>query len=316
MKSFLSLALLLALFGVPSWSQTQTEPALTEKPASTPLKFNQSDLKEARELLRVVQLWNKPLDWKEKGASMADIVAHLRQALGDDVTIEARGKNNNLSTFDLPQSPLGPTLSSVASLANAKLWVFPSRLLLAPENLLTPKETSAVKEGMGGEWKESSIAGGNRWNPSEWFQQVALSLVGDDLKERFVAKGLTPIQPPPPPSPVTIPKDGARPETSMFVKREWSGPPPLAYQLPLSDLSPATKEVLQNLLDGGLERAETWKPNAQGDATPVKAPLLAASTIVSFDDIQNGQLQLLLQKVDAQDATKRIDLRRWYARKP
>lgn len=317
--SFLSLALVSALLSAPAWSQSPATVVTEQKLTSSPALPSQNDYKEARNLVRADQLWNKPFDWKEKGASTADIVSHLRSAVGKDVSIEVRSKDTNLSTFELTEAPLGPTLSSVATLADATLWVFPGRLLVAPENLLTANEKAVVQAGTSGEWSDSSTAGGRRWNALDRFQFIAVTLAGTDLKERFTAKGLKPALPPAPA--LTLPPTTGRPTGRGVYRQSPSTPspvPPLAYELPLNDLSPATQEILQDLADTEWERTQTFRrPARPSVSTPSeKPPTLAASTIVGFDDTDRSQLQLVLQKIDHTDATKREYVGRWYVSKP
>ncbi len=171
MKSFFWTTLPLSLLALTANAQVPQEgqTAPTTPSATAPSPADQTALDAARNLARTASLWNHPLDWKETGSSTADIVAHIKAALGDKAPIiEVRGQDTSRSTFVLKQAPLGPTLSSLAELANFQVWVFPGRLVIAPKAALSDDERAAIERKVGGEWKQSTNANSRGMARMEW----------------------------------------------------------------------------------------------------------------------------------------------------
>ena len=252
--------------------------------SAQPPVTSQKTLDDAFSLFRIATLWNKPVDWNEQEATIPQIVDHVRQNLGKEApAIEVRGQDNTLTTFMLPQAPLGPTLTSLAELGNYQVWVFPDRLLLAPENSLTEIEKETVKQRTSGEWKRSSQAGSSYWDSSKAISTAALPLIGADIKAHVEAKGQTPTP------------DVPKPRTSNDH---------FPYEIPLGELSPTSQVILQKMDDANSLRLGVVQQSNSLDS----------SLTVCFDE-RNGLQKLELRKYDPKNPDNVLHRGQWFADK-
>ncbi len=297
----ITVALLLAFPLVPDVAFAQTAPPV----ATTLAPDDQSALDNARALQRNEALWNKPIDWNEKNASLGTIANHVQSALGPDApTIEMRAPDVNRSTFALSKAPVGTTLISLAKLANCKVWVFADGIVIAPETALTDEERAAVKAKKGGDWTQSSTVfqSSESWNGRAEVESTSVRILSIDLKARLAVKGQT--------TPVAV-------DSSDPTKRKTA-----PFQLPFGELSPAAQKVLQELFAETMKRFAgyatqpgfvAFPPPPGAPPRPTETTILPPSVVVCFDDTQPNMSQttLFLQSDE-------LDLgqARWYVLKP
>ncbi|RYX81711.1 hypothetical protein EON83_22770 [bacterium] len=328
MKRYFSFTLAATLLGGVAYAQTPA--ADNVAPAVTTLSTaeHQKNFDDALRALRVMRLWNKPLDWNETGSSTKDVVTHVRKAMGEDAPlIEVRSKDANRSTFVLKQAPLGPTLLALADLADTSLWVFPGRLVLGPENMLSPEEKAAIQDSKGGEWQKSTfaqnngaivISGGlNRggpWDPTRLMIDSAVSIAGSEIKTLLAAKGVpapAPVSEQPTSNPAMrpnmTPEERTKAREEMFKEMAAREARPWPYELTFGELSPATQENLKELL-----KIRYYRPEQLANALKTITP----STIVGFNDMKDRQTELRLQNIKEGTTTERTDVNRWSVEKP
>ena len=271
---------LISVLLLPVAAHAQTEvPALQELLAPA----DQKSLDDARTLARYEALWSKPLNWNAKAVSLQTLATSVQTLLGKDgPSIEVRAPDEGRVTFALRPAPLGPTLVSLARLANCRVWVFASGLVIAPESALSEEERVAIKGREGGEWTKSSVVwfSSESWGGRNHLSSVALRIVSADLLKRLAEKGQTA-----PAQPVTDTEERA------------------PFELPFGELQPATQRVLQEMVD---ERVKDSRKPLGENETPVLLP----SVIVCFDDENSGQNTLFLRGA----ALNRF-FTRWYAPK-
>lgn len=223
MKPFLSLLTLLAFSG--TVAKAQVSPAGTAQvPTSEISDADQKELAQALSLAITTNLWSKSLEWKETGATTKDVAAHLGKMLGNSApSIEVRGKDEVRSTFALQKAILGPVLCSLAELANCRVWVFPGRLVIAKEEVLTDDERVAVKNQKAESWKQDS-----KGSTTRYLVRVAAPIIALDLKQRLAARGqTTPLAPP------------SNPESTSVA----------SYELPFGQLSTDSQKLLQDMVN-------------------------------------------------------------------
>ena len=268
---------LLKLFCLAFWSVSGAAMAQTSAPLAP---ADQSALDAARTIERTEQLWFAPVDWNERGASLASLVARVSTSLGEGAPhIEVRSATATKLTFALPKAPLGPTLVCLSRLANCQVWVLAKGLLIAPESALSNEERAAVKRKAGGAWNQSLIAVGSNYYGSTWsgfgqFDRTLFTIIGADLKAHLAAKGQTaPMQPPVP--------VGVQPATAN-PKETISAP----FELPFGELSPATQRVLRDY----------WSAHVQNFSDKNHpAPPLSPEIVVGFDDTKPNSLRLFVR---------------------
>lgn len=279
-RSFVRLLLMTAAMSLPYVTRAQT---VAQAPVPATLSpTDQKALEDARALTRNETACKGALDWNETNASFSDIVAHIQTRLGVNAPpIEVRTTSALRATFTLTQAPLGMTLNSLARLASCRVWVFAGGIVVAPEAVLSDEEAAAVKRREGGDLMQSSVITGSSasWSGRNVQNRVALRIIGADVKAHLAAKGQTGPKPLPVPSTSTPPT----------VQRDTLAAP---FELPFGELSPATQDLLQELLDAQVRSF----PGSAAKDKPV--PRLNPEVVVGFDDTQPHSLRLFVRGTD------------------
>ena len=264
-----------------SWALAAAAQTDAPIPIETTLSSaDQSALSVARRLTRFEELWSKPLAWKETNASTTQVAADVRRQLGPDApSIEVRAPILNHWTFAMKEAPLGATLCALALLANCQVWVFSDGLVIAPEEALSDDERAAIKARKGGAWEESVANEGSsyKWGGREQIEQVLVNIIGADIQAHLAAKGLpAPVEAP------VAPQNPAVPRTNSFDASKPTAP----FELPFGELSPVSRQLLQELLKEQVRRLRI--PQEQ-------TPTLSPDLVVGFDDKSTSNPRLFVR---------------------
>ncbi|RYX80242.1 hypothetical protein EON83_29535 [bacterium] len=91
------------------------------------------------------KLLDSKVSLKVKDAAFLTILDSVLSSAGTSCRVECRGVKVMKLTLDLKDMKAGPLLDTLAKAGGVRLWVFPSKLVLAPENLLTVEEKKTAK---------------------------------------------------------------------------------------------------------------------------------------------------------------------------
>ena len=229
-------------------------------------KPQMADGEQLLALMHTQKVCETPLDLKVDGATLEDIAARVHEMLpAPAATIEVRGTRPVRLSFALQKSTVGEALSTAATVGGAQLWVFPNRLLLAPEKALSKEEQATLKQykvgasGIGDNTPNASIVSFTE------VRRVFSNLISDEVKA----------------FPSAAPANAA-----PVVGQE---PAPLA-KTTFSMLSPQAKEMLQQLVGqwnesndiANIQRQKAGKQNDWREPPSLPAFKLSPDSVVQL----------------------------------
>lgn len=244
-----TLLLALPLSGIASpLSPAQAQPATTLPAKKSPLSPEQKVAADkVMAMVRQQKVCNTPIDLKVTGATLEDVIAHIKAAFPNQViAIEVRDAHRVRMDFDLQGVRIGDALASVATLAGCKLFVFSSGLLIAPPSQLTDAEKQSIKQTEGGEWVKSVENAGS--SGTFWSNGTK----ADQLFARAIAQEVT--------------GSDAKPFPSANVKTTFG------------NFSPECQAMLQQIVDSSMEGARQLTPWATPFHLTADAPIAVDTT--------------------------------------
>ena len=148
-----------------------------------------AEIERVMSVARYEEFCKSALDLQLKDATIEEISTRIKAAFpSQQVEIRQRDAHPIKISIDSKETTVATVLSSVAALADCKLWVLPDGLLIAPLSKLNPNEKELVEKHMAGNWAENLIGGGHGWSSDLIGRKIFAIAVAQEVK----ANGLAP----------------------------------------------------------------------------------------------------------------------------